>query len=130
MLAGGFLLIFVDVVDAYAGADPNYRLKIRVVTSRAYHALFMNNMLIRPTPEELESFGQPDFTIYNAGQFPANKLTKGLSSPTSVALSFDKKEMVILGSEYAGEMKKGYAFWQCVNISIYSSLVSLRSCTI
>ena len=43
------------------------RLKIRVICSRAYHALFMHNMLIRPTEEELEKFGEPDFTIYNAG---------------------------------------------------------------
>ena len=43
------------------------RLKIRVICSRAYHALFMHNMLIRPTEEELENFGEPDFTIYNAG---------------------------------------------------------------
>jgi len=63
--------------------------------------------LIRATPEEMKTFGEPDFTIYNAGQFPANKMTKGLGTATSVALSFDKKEMVILGTEYAGEMKKG-----------------------
>ncbi|KAJ3190628.1 Protein kinase C-like 1 [Irineochytrium annulatum] len=67
----------------------------------------MSNMLIRPTAEELASFGEPDFTIYNSGQFPANVMTKGVSSRTSVSLSFDRKEFVILGTEYAGEMKKG-----------------------
>ncbi|KAJ3072164.1 Phosphoenolpyruvate carboxykinase, partial [Quaeritorhiza haematococci] len=95
------------VVDAFAGWDPAYRLKIRVITSRAYHALFMQNMLIRPSPEELQSFDKPDFTIFNAGSFPADPNTKGISSPTSIALSFDSNEMVILGTEYAGEMKKG-----------------------
>ncbi|KAI6121286.1 phosphoenolpyruvate carboxykinase-domain-containing protein [Pisolithus sp. B1] len=87
--------------------DPKYRIKVRVICARAYHALFMNNMLIRPTEEELASFGEPDFIIYNAGQFPANRFTKGMSSTTSVEINFKRMEMVILGTEYAGEMKKG-----------------------
>lgn len=66
-----------------------------------------NNMLIRPTEEELVNFGDPDFIIYNAGQFPANRFTKGMSSTTSVEINFKRMEMVILGTEYAGEMKKG-----------------------
>ena len=66
-----------------------------------------NNMLIRPTEEELQNFGEPDFIIYNAGQFPANRFTKGMSSTTSVEINFKRMEMVILGTEYAGEMKKG-----------------------
>ncbi|KAI9506300.1 Protein kinase C-like 1 [Coemansia spiralis] len=95
------------VFDGFAGWDPKYRIKVRVVCARAYHALFMNNMLIRPTREELDSFGEPDFTIVNAGQFPANRFTSGMTSSTSVAISFERKQMVILGTEYAGEMKKG-----------------------
>lgn len=95
------------VVDAFAGWDPRYRIKVRIICARAYHALFMTNMLIRPTPEELEEFGEPDFTIYNAGQFPANTYTKGMTSSTSVEINFKDMEMVILGTEYAGEMKKG-----------------------
>ena len=55
-------------VDAFAGWDPDYRLKVRVICARPYHALFMHNMLIRPTAEELADFGEPDYTIYNAGQ--------------------------------------------------------------
>ncbi len=94
-------------VDAYAGWDPNYRLKIRVICARPYHALFMHNMLIRPTPEQLQSFGEPDAVIYNAGQFPANRLTSGMTSKTSIDLSLETGELVILGTEYAGEMKKG-----------------------
>ncbi len=93
--------------DGFAGADPKYRIKIRVICSRPYHALFMNNMLIRPTPEELADFGKPDFVIYNAGAFPANRLTTGLGSKTSISLSLEDRELVILGTEYAGEMKKG-----------------------
>ncbi|RLV90883.1 Phosphoenolpyruvate carboxykinase ATP [Spathaspora sp. JA1] len=95
------------IVDAFAGWDPRYRIKVRIVCARAYHALFMTNMLIKPTPEELENFGEPDFTVYNAGEFPANVHTKGMTSATSVEINFKDMEMVILGTEYAGEMKKG-----------------------
>jgi phosphoenolpyruvate carboxykinase (ATP) len=94
-------------IDAFAGWDPRYRIKVRIICSRPYHALFMHTMLIRPTKEELADFGAPDFTIYNAGRFPANRLTEGMTSKTSIDLSFEDKEMVILGTEYAGEMKKG-----------------------
>ncbi len=95
------------VIDGYAGWDQKYQLKIRVVCARAYHALFMHNMLIRPTPEQVESFGEPDYVIYNGGGFPANRHTAGMTSTTSVDLSFARREFVILGTEYAGEMKKG-----------------------
>ena len=94
----------VYVVDGFAGWDPKYRLKIRIVATRPYHALFMHNMLIRPGTEELADYGDPDYVIFNAGRFPANPLTKHMTSRTSVVLSFDRKEFVILGTEYAGEM--------------------------
>lgn len=115
------------VVDAFAGWDPRYRLKIRIICARAYHALFMTNMLIRPTKEELENFGEPDFTIYNAGQFPANVFTKGMSSPTSVELNFKDMEMVILGTEYAGEMKKGIFTVLFYTMPINHKILTLHS---
>lgn len=93
-------------VDAFAGWDPTHRLKVRVICARPYHALFMYNMLIRPTLEELEQFGEPDLLIYNAGAFPANRYTTGMTSRTSVDLSIERGEVVLLGTEYAGEMKK------------------------
>lgn len=95
------------VVDAFAGWDPKERLKIRIICTRPYHALFMHNMLIRPTVDELKNFGKPDFVIINAGHFPANQNTPGMTSKTSVSLNFKTKEFVILGTDYAGEMKKG-----------------------
>lgn len=95
------------VIDAFAGWDPENRLKVRIVCERAYHALFMHNMLIRPTEEELENFGKPDYVIFNAGKFPANRYTAQMTSTTSIGLSFERGEMIILGTEYAGEMKKG-----------------------
>ncbi len=97
----------VYCVDAFAGWDPERRIKVRVICARPYHALFIYTMLIRPTEEELASFGEPEYVIYNAGQFPANRLTEGMTSETSIDLCFESGEMVILGTEYAGEMKKG-----------------------
>src|SRR6516225_5992134 len=91
--------------DGFAGWE--HPIKVRVICSRPYHALFMHTMLIRPTKEQLADFGRPDFVIYNAGAFPANSLTSGMGSKTSVDLSIEDNEMVILGTEYAGEMKKG-----------------------
>lgn len=97
----------VFVFDGFAGWDTEHQLKIRIVCERPYHALFMNNMLIRPTKEQLANFGEPDFVVFNAGCFPANSHTLGMSSKTSVSLSFERGEFVILGTQYAGEMKKG-----------------------
>ena len=97
----------IYVIDGFAGWDTTHRIKVRVVCARAYHALFMHNMLIRPTAAELADFGTPDFVIYNAGQFPANRYTEGMASQTSVDINFKRREFVILGTEYAGEMKKG-----------------------
>jgi phosphoenolpyruvate carboxykinase (ATP) len=94
-------------IDAFGGWDPAQRIKVRVICSRPYHALFMHTMLIRPTAGQLATFGKPDYVIYNAGEFPANRLTVGMTSKTSIDLSFEHGEVVLLGTEYAGEMKKG-----------------------
>ena len=66
----------VFVFDGYAGWHSDHQIKIRVISSRAYHALFMHNMLIRPTADQLADFGTPDYVIYNAGVFPCNRLSK------------------------------------------------------
>jgi ATP-dependent phosphoenolpyruvate carboxykinase len=97
------------VIDGFAGWDPEHRLRVRVVSTRSYHALFMKNMLIKPTVEELPLFheSQPDFYVFNAGEFPSNPLTPGMTSTTSVDVNMGAHEMVILGTQYAGEMKKG-----------------------
>lgn len=95
------------VVDGFAGWDPEARIKIRVVCERAYHALFMHNMLIRPTAEEFADFGKPDYVIFNAGCQAADPSVDGVATETSVALNFKLGEFVILGTQYAGEMKKG-----------------------
>jgi phosphoenolpyruvate carboxykinase (ATP) len=95
------------VIDAYAGWDENYRISVRVITTRAYHALFMTNMLIRPTLEELDDF-EAEWVVFNSGEFPVNRYTTGMKKhDASVDLNFGTKELVILGTQYAGEMKKG-----------------------
>ncbi|MGB5402862.1 MAG: phosphoenolpyruvate carboxykinase (ATP), partial [Robiginitalea sp.] len=92
---------------AYAGWDPKYRIKVRIICTRAYHSLFMQNMLIMPTAAELADFGTPDYVILNAGGFPANSYTSEMTSKTSVDVNLENKEILILGTQYAGEMKKG-----------------------
>merc|ERR1719437_392256 len=99
------------IVDGFGGWEEEFRVPVRVITSRAYHALFMQNMLVPPTEAELDLFmgtgKDKPFMIYNAGVFPCNRQTEGMTSSTSIAVSFARKEMVILGTQYAGEMKKG-----------------------
>ncbi|NBV11330.1 MAG: phosphoenolpyruvate carboxykinase (ATP), partial [Chitinophagia bacterium] len=94
------------VVDGYAVWDKNNRIKVRIICTKAYHALFMYNMLIRPTQQELANFGTPDYVLYNAGATNADMSIKGITSTTSIQLSFEQKEILIFGTEYAGEMKK------------------------
>jgi len=98
----------VFVIDHYAGWDERYRLKTRIISARPYHALFMKNMLIRADHETItEDFKTgPDFTVINSGEFVAGKL-EDVPNKTSVNVNFTTKEQVILGTSYAGEMKKG-----------------------
>lgn len=98
---------YIYCFDGFAAWERKHRIKVRVLCGRAYHALFMHNMLIRPTKEELANFGEPDWVIYNGGQAKASSHIPGLTGDTSVDINFKAREMVILGSEYAGEMKKG-----------------------
>ena len=74
--------------------------------SRPEADVFTAKVLVRPTEEELKNFGEPDFTIYNAGQHPATPIDS-TESTTAVQIDLGAREMVILGTEYAGEMKKG-----------------------
>ena len=94
------------VQDCYAGADPRYRLNIRVITELAWHALFMRNLLIRTQPDEDLSAYMPDFTIICAPHFHSNPEEDGTRSETFIVLNFATKEVLIGGTEYAGEMKK------------------------
>lgn len=94
------------VRDAYAGADEKYRLNLRVVNTQAWHNLFCNNMFIRPTQDELKGFA-PTFTIINAPEFLADPAVDGTRQPNFAILNFTKNIILIGGTGYAGEMKKG-----------------------
>ncbi|MBV8523974.1 MAG: phosphoenolpyruvate carboxykinase [Acetobacteraceae bacterium] len=91
--------------DLYAGADPARRLRVRLVTPGAWHALFARNMFIRPSEAELNGF-QPDYVILHAPRFQADPAIDGVRTSTAIALSFTQRTIVIAGTEYAGEIKK------------------------
>ncbi|MCU9848472.1 phosphoenolpyruvate carboxykinase [Defluviimonas sp. WL0024] len=93
------------VQDLYAGADPEHRLDVRVVTELAWHGLFIRHLLRRPERAELDTF-VPEFTIINCPSFKADPERHGCRSETVIALNFDKKVILIGGTAYAGENKK------------------------
>lgn len=93
------------VADLYGGADPDYRLPVRVVNEHAWHNLFLRHLLIEPPLEDLEDF-VPEFTILHAPDFRADPETDGTRSDAAIVLNFTKKMVLICGTSYAGEMKK------------------------
>lgn len=97
------------VSDGYVGADPKRRLKTRTITEHAWHALFIKTLFMRPSKAELAEFA-PDWTILNAGKrkltaAEAEKIGLGKSG-VAIVQSLTRKKVIILGTEYAGEMKK------------------------
>lgn len=100
---------YVFIIDGLASWDPDNRFSVRVICNRPYHALFMKQMLIRPKPDEIDHEFEDgaDFTIINGGEFPADQGNNSVTGETSVAVNLRKGEMAILGTQYAGEMKKG-----------------------
>lgn len=95
----------VFIQDLYAGASPTHRLKVRVVTQRAWHGLFARNMFIVPKEEELTHF-EPEFTVIQAPGFKADPTRDGTRSEAAVVLDFANKRVIVCGTEYAGEVKK------------------------
>ncbi len=96
------------VVDAFCGANPATRLKVRFIVEVAWQAHFVKNMFIRPTEEELTNFGEPDFVVFNASKAKVENYKElGLNSETAVVFNLTSKEQVIINTWYGGEMKKG-----------------------
>ncbi|MFV2054009.1 phosphoenolpyruvate carboxykinase [Aliiroseovarius sp. YM-037] len=93
------------VQDLFGGADSAHRLDVRMVTELAWHGLFIRHLLRRPDRDELDEF-VPEFTVINCPSFKADPKKHGCRSETVVALNFDKKLILIGGTEYAGENKK------------------------
>ena len=95
----------VYVQNLYACADPKRRLRVQVITQYAWHSLFCQNLFIRPSAAERRNF-KVDFTVMDFPAVKADPRADGVHSETFVVLSFDRRMVLIGGSEYAGEMKK------------------------
>src|SRR5215469_108790 len=91
--------------DLFGGADLEHRISVRIVTEYAWHSLFVNQLLIRPTADQLKNFS-PEFTIIDLPSFVADPKKYGCVSQTVIAVNFAKKMILIGGTSYAGEMKK------------------------
>ncbi|WBA08555.1 phosphoenolpyruvate carboxykinase (ATP) [Salinivibrio kushneri] len=95
------------VIDGYCGANPNTRLRIRVITEVAWQAHFVKNMFIRPTEEELKDF-EPDFVVMNGAKCVNTKWREhGLNSENFTVFNLTERMQLIGGTWYGGEMKKG-----------------------
>ncbi len=96
----------VFVQDCYGGADPDYRLPVRIITERAWHSHFARNMLIRPaTNEEYRRF-VPEFTVMSVPSFQAMPQVEGTASGTFILVNFAQRLCLIGGTGYGGEIKK------------------------
>lgn len=95
----------IFVFKGFAGADLSHRLPIQVINEYAWHNLFAHQLFIRPTEEELAGH-QAEFTILSAPNFKADPEVDGTRSETFIIISFERKVILIGGTEYAGEMKK------------------------
>jgi phosphoenolpyruvate carboxykinase (ATP) len=93
------------VQDCHVGADPRYALPVRVISQLAWHSLFARQLFIRHEPGGNEQF-EPRFTILFAPDFQADPAMDGTNSETCIVINFKKRVVLILGTSYAGEMKK------------------------
>ncbi len=93
------------VADLFGGSQPEHRVRVRVINELAWHNLFIRTLLVRPEADELDGF-EPEYTIIDLPSFRADPERHGCRSETVVAVSFEKKLILIGGTAYAGEMKK------------------------
>ncbi|MGH2381518.1 MAG: phosphoenolpyruvate carboxykinase (ATP), partial [Candidatus Limnocylindria bacterium] len=91
--------------DLYIGAHPDHRRSLRVFTETAWASIFARNLFRRPPLGDLEHFA-PNFTIINAPSFKADPATEGVRSETAIVVHLERMEIIIVGTEYAGEIKK------------------------
>lgn len=94
------------VVRGLAGADRAHARKFMVACERASQALFITQLLVRPTDEERASYGEPDFTILAAPGYKCDPAIEGLNSEAAVLVNFAERVVVVAGTEYSGEIKK------------------------
>lgn len=96
------------VVDSFCGANPKVRMKVRFVVEVAWQAHFVKNMFIRPTAEELENYGEPDFVVLNGSKTSNPDWREhGMNSEVFTVFNMTERMQVIGGTWYGGEMKKG-----------------------
>ena len=95
----------IYIFDGFAGADPKYTQRFRIINELASQNLFIHQLLIRPEKEQLENF-EPDFTIIAAPAFKCIPEIDGTNSEAAIIVSFEKKMVIIAGSQYSGEIKK------------------------
>ena len=95
----------VFVFDGFAGADSKYRIGVRVVNELASQNMFIHQLLLRPTSEELASY-TPDFNIIAVPGLKAIPELDGVHSEAAIIVSFERKIVLVIGSQYAGEIKK------------------------
>jgi len=93
------------VRDLFAGADPAYRIPVRFVSPNAWHTLFVYNMFLRPSDEDLAAF-KPSWQVLHAPEYQADPAAHGTKSGTFIVLNFSRRTVLIGGTRYAGEMKK------------------------
>lgn len=96
----------IYIFDGFAGADPQCTKKFRIINELASENLFIRNLLIRPSKEELENFGDADFTIIAAPGFKCIPEIDGTHSEAFIGIDYEAKTVLIAGSQYAGEIKK------------------------
>ncbi len=95
----------IFIFDGFAGADPKYALSVRIVNELASENMFIHQLLVRPTAAQLESF-TPGYTIIAAPGFKCIPEVDGVHSEAAILVNFEKHEILIAGSQYAGEIKK------------------------
>ncbi len=94
------------VQDCYVGADPEYRMPIRIITEKAWHSLFVRNMFLTTSnPDELKKF-IPEFTVIASPGFRVDPKIDGTRTETGIIINFDSRTAIIANSLYAGEIKK------------------------
>ena len=115
----------IFIFDGFAGADKKYTQKFRVINELASQNLFIHQLLIRPSEEELRNYGEADYTILCAPGFKCDPEVDGVNSEACIAIDYEAHEIIICGSQYSGEIKKSV-------LGIFSNEIytSLRNSTV
>lgn len=94
------------VFNGFAGADKKHRKKFTIINEYASQNLFIHQLLVRPSEDELANFGTPDYTILVAPGFKCNPEVDGVNSEAAIIINYESHEIVIVGTAYCGEIKK------------------------